>query len=93
MTAQRMQLHILQSCSSGTFADVYMAESISPEGERQLLAIKALKEKWLGDQELLNRFNDEAYLLRTLHHPNILHVQGASRAAVACQTHGAREDQ
>jgi len=69
------ELTLLQERSSGTFARVYLAETIGVDGLARIVAVKVLKEEWSGSEELLARTRDEAQLLARLHHRNILRVE------------------
>lgn len=71
-----VKLDIKQLRNAGTFAEVYLAEKTLSNKKPGLSAIKILKEKWSDNLEILQRFQDEATLLKNLSHPNILRVDG-----------------
>jgi len=68
-------LTLLQKRSAGTFSTVYVAESRSEGGLARIVAVKHLKERWNGTNEVLDRTRDEARLLSRLQHKNILRVE------------------
>lgn len=70
-----LSLTIQEMCSTGSFAEIYRANYHSGE-QRKPIALKILKDKWLQDQEQLNRFWDEAQLLTHLNHAHIVKANG-----------------
>ena len=72
----QIKLNIQQIRNAGTFAEVYLADTVDISGRQKTAAIKILKEKWNDNLEILQRFQDEANLLQNLSHPNILQVEG-----------------
>ena len=72
----QIKLNIQQIRNAGTFAEVYLADTLDLNGKQRTAAVKILKEKWNDNLEILQRFQDEANLLKNLSHPNILQVDG-----------------
>ncbi len=63
---------LLNRLGNGGMAVVYKACSIHPERDDELVAIKILNEKAASDPAKAEYFRDEAYLLSTLGHPNLV---------------------
>ncbi len=63
---------LLNRLGNGGMAVVYKACSIHPERDKELVAIKVLNEKAAADPAKAEYFRDEAYLLSTLGHPNLV---------------------
>ena len=72
----QIKLNIQQIRNAGTFAEVYLADTMDLSGKQRTAAVKILKEKWNDNLEILQRFQDEANLLKNLSHPNILQLTG-----------------
>lgn len=70
----RRQITLLQERSAGTFAQVYLARSTDAGGLSRIVAVKVLKERWIDTQDILDRTRDEAQLLASLQHQNIVRV-------------------
>lgn len=70
----RRQITLLQERSAGTFAQVYLARSTDAGGLSRIVAVKVLKERWVDTQDILDRTRDEAQLLASLQHQNIVRV-------------------
>ena len=68
------EITLLQERNSGTFAQVYLARAKDAGGLRRIVAVKVLKERWTDSNDVLNRTRDEAQLLASLHHQNIVRV-------------------
>ncbi|NOY27482.1 MAG: protein kinase [Oligoflexia bacterium] len=71
----RRRFRFLKELSEGAFGKVYMAEMITGDNFRSIVAIKLLHGKWLGHQEIVQRSRDEARVLGLLHHRNIIRVE------------------
>ena len=67
--------------NSGTFAEVYEGEFLDSKGTSFQAAIKVLKKKWNQNEDLLNRLEDEAFLLDRIHHDNIIKIYGLARVS------------
>jgi len=68
------EITLLQERNSGTFAQVYLARAKDAGGLRRIVAVKLLKERWTDSDDILNRTRDEAQLLASLQHQNIVRV-------------------
>ena len=71
----RREITLLQERSSGTFADVHLARATDSGGLNRIVAVKVLKERWIETSDVLDRTRDEAQLLASLQHQNILRVE------------------
>ena len=71
----RRRFRFLKELSEGAFGKVYMAEMITGDNFRSIVAIKLLHGKWLGHEEIVQRSRDEARVLGLLHHRNIIRVE------------------
>ncbi|MCB9776978.1 MAG: serine/threonine protein kinase [Alphaproteobacteria bacterium] len=71
----RRRFRFLKELSEGNFGKVYMAEMITGDSFRSIVAIKLLHGKWLGHEEIVQRSRDEARVLGLLHHRNIIRVE------------------
>ncbi len=63
---------LVELLGTGAFALVVVARDRRRDG--RLVALKVLREPWLADPTALNRFRDEARILRALRHPAIVGV-------------------
>jgi serine/threonine protein kinase len=71
--AQYEKITLGSQLSEGSFADIY--EGVAQYGsDSDEVAVKVLKVKWLQNEELIDRFKDEAHLLMSLRHSNIMAV-------------------
>ncbi|MCA9113638.1 MAG: protein kinase, partial [Planctomycetaceae bacterium] len=61
----------LETIGSGSFATVYRARDLELGRE---VAIKQVHEQYLNDPESLERYWQEAQLLASLQHPNIVTI-------------------
>jgi len=64
---------ILRLIAAGGMCLVYEAR---PEGESKSVAIKVLHDMWAADEEIRRRFLNEAFILHTMHHPNVVFAFG-----------------
>ncbi|RME20840.1 MAG: serine/threonine protein kinase, partial [Deltaproteobacteria bacterium] len=71
----RRRFRFLKELSEGAFGKVYMAEMITGDNFRSIVAIKLLHGKWLAHEEIVQRSRDEARVLGLLHHRNIIRVE------------------
>ncbi|MAG93838.1 MAG: hypothetical protein CMJ48_08835 [Planctomycetaceae bacterium] len=62
---------ILRRLGRGGMAEVYLAEQTSL---KRNVALKVLRDEWVGDETHLSRFAREAKAAAGLHHPNIVQV-------------------
>lgn len=71
------QYQIEEQIGEGAFAWVYRA--LDTEEDRPV-ALKVLKQAWLNDPKALERFRQEAKIMRQLQHRNIVPVYGVGQA-------------
>lgn len=71
----RRRFRFLKELSEGAFGKVYLAEMVTGDNFRSVVAIKLLHGKWLGHDEIVQRSRDEARVLGLLHHRNIIRVE------------------
>ena len=71
----RRRFRILRELSEGAFGKVYLAEMITGDNFKSVVAIKLLHGKWVGHEEIVQRSRDEARVLGLLHHRNIVRVE------------------
>ena len=76
-TGQR-EITLLQERSAGTFAQVYLAHSTDGGGLSRFVAVKVLKERWTKTSDIIDRTRDEAQLLASLQHQNIVRVDAVT---------------
>jgi tRNA A-37 threonylcarbamoyl transferase component Bud32 len=65
---------ILELIAVGGMAEVYKASESGPGGFHRVLVIKRVKSKYASDRGFIQMFVDEAKLLASLSHPNIVSV-------------------
>ena len=53
---------------------MHLARATDSGGLRRIVAVKVLKERWTDTEDVLNRAKDEAQLLASLQHQNIVRV-------------------
>lgn len=66
--------HLLERIGVGGMAEVWRAKTLGSEGFTKDLVIKRILPKFLGDEESVKMFIDEARLVAKLHHPNIVQI-------------------
>ena len=71
----RRRFRFIKELSEGAFGKVYLAEMITGENFKSVVAIKLLHGKWTTHQEIVQRSRDEARVLGLLHHRNIIRVE------------------
>jgi serine/threonine protein kinase len=71
----RRRFRIIKELSEGAFGKVYLAEMITGDNFKSVVAIKLLHGKWAGHEEIVQRSRDEARVLGLLHHRNIIRVE------------------
>ncbi len=71
----RRRFRIMKELSEGAFGKVYMAEMITGDNFKSVVAIKLLHGKWVSHEEIVQRSRDEARVLGLLHHRNIVRVE------------------
>ena len=71
----RRRFRILKELAEGAFGKVYLAEMITGDNFKSVVAIKLLHGKWVGHEEIVQRSRDEARVLGLLHHRNIVRVE------------------
>ncbi len=69
-----MKYKIVQKIGIGGMAEVYRANVVGAEGFQKTVAIKRLLPHLTHDQTLIKMFVEEAQILSTLQHPNIVQV-------------------
>jgi serine/threonine protein kinase len=74
-TGQQREITLLQERSAGTFARVFLARERDQGGLNRIIAVKVLKEKWADAKDVIARTRDEAQLLASLQHQNIVRVE------------------
>ncbi len=77
--AQRYQL--LSKIGAGGMAEVYHARQVGPAGFAKEVAVKRLLPWLTSEQKVLDMFFDEARILSSLNHPNIVQVHAFERVA------------
>ena len=65
--------HLLRMIGQGSFAKVYLAKQLT---SGQLFAVKAIKKKWLKNEQARQTFFREAELLMSLSDPSIVKTYG-----------------
>jgi serine/threonine protein kinase len=65
----------MKELAEGAFGKVYMAEMITGDNFKSVVAIKLLHGKWTSHEEIVQRSRDEARVLGLLHHRNIVRVE------------------
>jgi serine/threonine protein kinase len=71
----RRRFRIVKELAEGAFGKVYLAEMITGDNFKSVVAIKLLHGKWVGHEEIVQRSRDEARILGLLHHRNIVRVE------------------
>ena len=71
----RRRFRIIRELAEGAFGKVYLAEMITGDNFKSVVAIKLLHGKWVGHEEIVQRSRDEARVLGLLHHRNIVRVE------------------
>lgn len=71
----RRRFRFLKELSEGAFGKVYLAEMVTGDNFKSVVAIKLLHGKWAGHEEIVQRSRDEARVLGLLHHRNIIRVE------------------
>lgn len=64
---------LMEICAAGTFGTVCVVRDLNTGG---LVALKVLKEAHLHRPRVIARTHDEASMLRLIHHPGIVQVEG-----------------
>ena len=70
-----------EAINQGSFAEVYKGKIFDHHDQSYRIAIKVLKKKWVEQQDLINRLQDEAELLAQLKHRNIISALGFTDVA------------
>jgi hypothetical protein len=65
---------LLERIGEGGMAEIFAAASLGAGGFRRFLVIKRLRPEWTSNREAVAHFIDEANLMSTLIHPNIVPV-------------------
>lgn len=71
----RRSFRFFKELSEGAFGKVYLAEMITGDNFKSVVAIKLLHGKWTDHEEIVQRSRDEARVLGLLHHRNIIRVE------------------
>lgn len=71
----RRRFRFFKELSEGAFGKVYLAEMITGDHFKSVVAIKLLHGKWADHEEIVQRSRDEARVLGLLHHRNIIRVE------------------
>lgn len=80
----RRRFRFIKELSEGAFGKVYLAEMITGDNFKSVVAIKLLHGKWTGHQEIVQRSRDEARVLGLLHHRNIIRVEDLTSIQGQC---------
>src|SRR5271157_980580 len=80
-TLVRGRYRILSKLGEGGMGAVYKVEHT---GFDELRAIKVLNPELTGDEKFHQRFKQEAYITRKLHHPNAVRVEDIDLAEDGC---------
>ena len=80
----RRSFRFLKELSEGAFGKVYLAEMVTGENFKSVVAIKLLHGKWADHEEIAQRSRDEARVLGLLHHRNIIRVEDLSSINGQC---------
>ncbi|MBX2800595.1 MAG: serine/threonine protein kinase [Myxococcales bacterium] len=75
MSSGRRQFRILEEIAEGGFGKVYLAEQLSTDGFKRIVAVKILHAKWSTHDEVVMRTRDEARLLGLIRHQSIVKVE------------------
>ena len=62
---------LLELIGVGGMADIYKAKDLS---EEKIVAVKILKNEFLGSEDFLRRFRNESKAIALLSHPNIVRI-------------------
>jgi len=68
--------HLLRMIGQGSFAKVYLAKQIT---SGQLFAVKAIKKKWLKNEDVRQSFYREAEILMSLSDPSFVQTYGIGK--------------
>ncbi|MCB9682000.1 MAG: serine/threonine protein kinase [Alphaproteobacteria bacterium] len=74
MAADPFPFEVLEILGEGAFGAVCVARMTNDPLQRQV-AIKVLKQEYASNPKVLQRTRDEARMMSTLHHPNIVGVE------------------
>lgn len=80
----RRRFRFIKELSEGAFGKVYLAEMITGDNFKSVVAIKLLHGKWTTHQEIVQRSRDEARVLGLLHHRNIIRVEDLTSIQGQC---------
>jgi serine/threonine protein kinase len=80
----RRRFRFIKELSEGAFGKVYLAEMITGDNFKSVVAIKLLHGKWTNHQEIVQRSRDEARVLGLLHHRNIIRVEDLTSIQGQC---------
>jgi serine/threonine-protein kinase len=80
----RRRFRFIKELSEGAFGKVYLAEMITGDNFKSVVAIKLLHGKWTTHQEIVQRSRDEARVLGLLHHRNIIRVEDLTAIQGQC---------
>lgn len=74
---------ILRRLAEGGMGEIFLARAVGRSGFEKVVVLKRIRQQSLGDREAVNMFLDEARLMATLNHPNIVQVYdfGTARGA------------
>ncbi|HIX65764.1 MAG TPA: protein kinase, partial [Candidatus Anaerotruncus excrementipullorum] len=62
---------ILELCGIGGMANVYKAYDLL---ENRVVAVKILRDEYLGNEDMRRRFKNESKAMAVLNHPNVMRV-------------------
>ena len=65
---------VIRKLASGGMGDVYLARQVGPVAFNRLVVLKSLHPGLLSDPDSVTMFLNEAQLIASLAHPNIVHV-------------------
>ena len=66
--------HLTQRLAVGGMGEIFLAEQSGPRNLKRQVILKSLRPEMLDDPELLGAFIDEARVLSSLNHPNIVAI-------------------
>jgi serine/threonine protein kinase len=66
--------HLTQRLAVGGMGEIFLAEQSGPRNLKRQVILKSLRPEMLDDPELIGAFIDEARVLSSLNHPNIVAI-------------------
>jgi serine/threonine-protein kinase len=65
---------VVRKLASGGMGDVFLARQLGPVAFHRLVVLKSLHPDLIDDQDFVSMFLNEAQLIASLQHPNIIHI-------------------